>query len=636
MSIPLTVNGQVFEYPQNFDTEWGVDATGWAQAVTNGLLQMSGGPFPLTAQVNFGPNFGITTLDVISTTSNPASAGFIRLAQADTIAFRNNANTGNLLLGIDGSNNLTFNGIALGTTTLTNTHIYVGNASNVPADVAMSGDATMANTGALTIANGAITDAKVNASAAIALTKLAAQTPNSAVIFDSSGLLVPSAVTSTQIGYLSTLTSNVQTQLGTYLPLAGGTMSGAISMASNKITSLANATVSGDVSNYGQLRAHIMLDVKEQGAKGDGSTDDTVAIQNAIDSLQAQGGSLFFSIGNYRITSTLQMRVAVNLIGTYSNGGGGDSYITQTGSAPVLTMADSGAANDQQRILIQGLGLLGGTSGIYAPNGGVGVTLRDFTIQGTSGPCIYWKGFIQEWFLEDVELIGGTYGIYHHEVGTGSPILQDKNHFYSLYVHGQSINGIYWDLPSGTATHNTFTDLRIVTVQQDGMVIKGAFDTLQIFGMSTESNGLGDAPVHVTTATTTGSTTVTVGDSTGLTTGVHITIKGAGIAGADFYGVVINNINSTTIVINAAPPTNVSGAELTTASSSDIVIGADGSFPQNITMVGANLGSTTVLYSVYVQACGPSSVMGVKTVRPFYDTGHVFVLAGAAVTLFRP
>lgn len=37
-----------------------------------------------------------------------------------------------------------------GTSSLTNTHIFVGNASNVATDVALSGDATMANTGALT------------------------------------------------------------------------------------------------------------------------------------------------------------------------------------------------------------------------------------------------------------------------------------------------------------------------------------------------------------------------------------------------------------------------------------------------------------------------------------------------------
>jgi hypothetical protein len=45
--------------------------------------------------------------------------------------------------------------------TLVNTHIYVGNASNVATSVAVSGDATLANTGALTIAAGAITGSKI-------------------------------------------------------------------------------------------------------------------------------------------------------------------------------------------------------------------------------------------------------------------------------------------------------------------------------------------------------------------------------------------------------------------------------------------------------------------------------------------
>lgn len=39
---------------------------------------------------------------------------------------------------------------------LTNTHIMVGNGSGVAVDVAVSGDATMANTGALTVTNAAV------------------------------------------------------------------------------------------------------------------------------------------------------------------------------------------------------------------------------------------------------------------------------------------------------------------------------------------------------------------------------------------------------------------------------------------------------------------------------------------------
>lgn len=202
-----------FNYPQDFDIEWGIDATDWAQAVTNGMLQMAGGNFPLTAQVNFGGNFGITTLDVVSHTINPASVGFIRLAKTDAMEWRNNANTANLALTIDGSDMLTFNGSVLGLTNLTNNHIYVGNSSNLPIDVAMSGDATIIASGALTIANGAINNAKVASGAAIAVNKLAAQTINRAIISDSSGFITVSPTTATEIGYVSGVTSSIQAQI---------------------------------------------------------------------------------------------------------------------------------------------------------------------------------------------------------------------------------------------------------------------------------------------------------------------------------------------------------------------------------------------------------------------------------------
>ena len=213
MSISLVINGVAFDYPENFDTEWGIDATGWAQAVTNGTLQMAGGNFPLTAQVNFGGSFGITTLDVISHTGNPASIGFIRLAKTDAIEWRNNANTADLALTIDGSDMLTFNGTVLGLTTLANNEIFVGNSLNQPTPVAMSGDATIVASGALTIANGAINNAKVASGAAIAVNKLAALTANRAIESDASGFLAVSATTSTELGYVSGVTSAIQTQI---------------------------------------------------------------------------------------------------------------------------------------------------------------------------------------------------------------------------------------------------------------------------------------------------------------------------------------------------------------------------------------------------------------------------------------
>lgn len=72
---------------------------------------------------------------------------------------------------------------------LTSGRIIVGNSSNIPTAVAMSGDATLSNTGALTIANSAITNAKVDSSAAITRSKLATGTAAHVLINDGSGVM---------------------------------------------------------------------------------------------------------------------------------------------------------------------------------------------------------------------------------------------------------------------------------------------------------------------------------------------------------------------------------------------------------------------------------------------------------------
>lgn len=65
---------------------------------------------------------------------------------------------------------------------LTNGHIFVGNASNIAVDVAMSGDVLISNTGVTSIASGVIVNADINASAAIAFSKLAALTSGNILV----------------------------------------------------------------------------------------------------------------------------------------------------------------------------------------------------------------------------------------------------------------------------------------------------------------------------------------------------------------------------------------------------------------------------------------------------------------------
>ncbi len=50
-----------------------------------------------------------------------------------------------------------------------------------------------------------------------------------------------------------------------------------------------------------------VTNVLDHGAKGDGTTDDTAAIQSAIDSVVAAGGEVFVPAGDYKVTSTIQV-----------------------------------------------------------------------------------------------------------------------------------------------------------------------------------------------------------------------------------------------------------------------------------------------------------------------------------------
>lgn len=94
--------------------------------------------------------------------------------------------------------------------------------------------------------------------------------------------------------------------------------------------------------------AHIVMDVKSAqfGAKGDGVTDDTTAIQNAINYAVSNKGKVFFPAGTYLITHSLNLtNISNGLIlegqgmgenGTVILGHTGNVIIDRTGSEHVL------------------------------------------------------------------------------------------------------------------------------------------------------------------------------------------------------------------------------------------------------------------------------------------------------------
>lgn len=113
MAQAIVFNGVSYSIPDTGDEDWGEDLTAFFVAISQGALQKIGGTFTLTADANFGASFGLVVAYLKSMSSNLSTAGIVRLARTDTIGWRNAANSANLLLAVDGSNNLTFGGVAI-------------------------------------------------------------------------------------------------------------------------------------------------------------------------------------------------------------------------------------------------------------------------------------------------------------------------------------------------------------------------------------------------------------------------------------------------------------------------------------------------------------------------------------------
>lgn len=117
MSTPVTYVGNSYSVPAYGDSGYAQGAgnlSSYLVALATGSLTLSGGAFPLTADANFGANFGLVSIYYKSRTSTIATTGILRLARADVIAWRNQLDNANLSLAVDASNNLTFNGIVIG------------------------------------------------------------------------------------------------------------------------------------------------------------------------------------------------------------------------------------------------------------------------------------------------------------------------------------------------------------------------------------------------------------------------------------------------------------------------------------------------------------------------------------------
>ena len=278
----------------------------------------------------------------------------------------------------------------------------------------------------------------------------------------------------------------------------------------------------------------------------------------------------------------------------------------------------------------EGLWLDGGYDQISAKNGGVWVTLNNLSLVNAKRSAVYFAGFVQQWFTQNIETGAGPYGFLYGGNGVSlANNLFDKNRFYNTYLNGHSINGVNIVLLSGTGQASYWITTTINYCTQDGFVLGGPVSDFGIIGLNTESNGYTNSvPTPPTTGSiTSGTPTLVVASATGLATGQTVTVKGAGLFGNDLISRVIGLVGTTLTLGNNAS-TTVSAQEVVNYPFSDLLFKANpsGSTPNNCNLYSCVIGTISAVAAVRYALDAASQVhtiSGCNGTRPITALGSI-------------
>jgi hypothetical protein len=344
VSFVATIAGTSYVLPTEGDEGWGPETSSWMAAVSTQLLQRSGGTFTLTADVNFGANFATVQAYLKSRTANISTAGFVRMARTDAVAWRNAANSDNLLLTVDGSNNLTFNGVIIPTApagVLPAANGGTGISSYTVGDILYATGATtlaklaIGTANYVMVSNGTapgyalLVNANLDAAAAIDFSKLAALTAGN-ILVGSAGNVATSVAMSGDILISNTGATSYN---GTVPINKGGT--GATTQT-DAFDALSPATTRGDlITRNASDNIRLALGAAGTVLRSDG----TDASWGAFAPMRRQ---VFTSSGTFNIPALITS-VKVTVIG--AGGGGGGCQTTGPGNAAEAGGGGGGGAS---------------------------------------------------------------------------------------------------------------------------------------------------------------------------------------------------------------------------------------------------------------------------------------------------
>lgn len=309
MSQAVTLNGVGYTIPDVGENDWGQNVTDFLVAIPSGVLQKSGGTFTLTAEVDFGTGFGLKSLYYKSRTANPATAGQVRFGVSDVVSWRNNANGGNLDLGVDGSDDLIFASNKV--VTVEGGFAFVGTNSYAN----QKGIRFMEQTG-----NGS------NYMEIVAPDALTASVTLKLPDGDGSGGQVLSTDGSGNLSWINaagggTINSGVQGRLAVY-PSNGTTLDDSVTMANPVIVDIAahGQTTTVTIPDGGQATASFVLTEGTQTINGAKTLSGATVVSNsstsafrlsANDAFKIDSTNVLVSIGTSTMTHPLHISKAV-------------------------------------------------------------------------------------------------------------------------------------------------------------------------------------------------------------------------------------------------------------------------------------------------------------------------------------
>jgi len=241
------------------------------------------------------------------------------------------------------------------------------------------------------------------------------------------------------------------------------------------------------------------INVKWFGAKGDNTTNDTAAIQSAVNALTASISpigtyiGLYFPAGNYIIHSSINFN---SLRSFRIFGEGESSVIINRGTTSALIFTACGRISISQLAVYGNGGAAGaGATGLHGIefNGGADIRLADLSIWYHGGHGIYchggcWLYTISNCIIENNKLDG-----FNAVSPTGLATDQNGNNFafYGSVMAGNGQNGLQWKAASAIISGCDFEGNTLAGILVDTSTSVNAAYALVITGCYLEGNNGG-------------------------------------------------------------------------------------------------------------------------------------------------